>query len=87
MEIANKLKTDADKQSSDRGHPNTNGNKRKRSRNITYFNPPFSMLLKTNITKEVNRIIKECFPKDNVLSKIINKNTIQIGYCTTANLG
>ena len=43
------------------------------------------MLLNTNITQEINKIIKDCFPKDNPLSKIINKNTIQISYSTTAN--
>ena len=44
------------------------------------------MLLKTNLSYEVRKIITECFPKENKLSKIINKNTVKIDYCTKANL-
>ena len=60
--------------------------KRKRTRHIIHYNPPFSMLLATNLSYEVRRIVKECFPKSNKLSKIINKNTVKTAYCTTANL-
>ena len=44
------------------------------------------MLLATNLSYEVRRIVKECFPKNNKLSKIINKNTVKTAYCTTENL-
>ena len=67
------------------GKNNKNNQNKKRKWNITYFNPPFSLLLKTNLTKEVKNLVEECFPKSNPLSIIINKNTIQISYSTTAN--
>ena len=43
------------------------------------------MLLKTNITKELNKIVRDCFPKTNPISKVVNKNNIQVSYSTTAN--
>ena len=65
----------------------TTTTKGRRKRRITYFNPPFSLLLATNIPREVKKIIQECFPKGSKIAKTINKNTIQTSYCTTANLG
>ena len=52
--------------------------KRKKGHNITYFNPPFSMLLQTNLTRQLNKIIQDCFLKGHPLSKIINRNTVQV---------
>ena len=63
-----------------------NKTKRKRRRDILYYNPPYSKLLVTNLSYEVRKIVIRCFPKDNRLSKVINKNTIKTSFCTTANL-
>ena len=60
--------------------------KKNRKRKITWFNPPFSNNLKTNLGREFIRIINKNFPKDNPLSKIINTKTVKISYSCTANM-
>ena len=57
-----------------------------RGRNITYYNPPYHQLLLTNLSYTVRRITGECFTKDHILAKILNKNTIKTTYCTTPNM-
>ena len=59
---------------------------RNRSRRITYFNPPFSLNVETNIGKEFLDLIRN-FPKNNILSKIVNPNTIKLSYRTSKNIG
>ena len=59
---------------------------RTRSRRVTYFNPPFSLNVETNVGKEFLRIIKS-FPRSNVLYPIVNSNTIKISYRTLQNMG
>ena len=60
--------------------------RKNRSRKITWFNPPFSLNVKTNIGKIFLQILKECFPKNHILYKICNKNTIKISYRTMPNM-
>ena len=59
--------------------PQLNGRKN-RPRKIIYFNPPFSINVKTNIGAKFLRIIDECFPKGHPLHKIFNRNTVKISY-------
>ena len=56
-------------------------NPRNRQRNATWFNPPYCKSVKTNVAKEFLKILAKCFPKENVLSKIFNKNTVKVSYC------
>ena len=58
---------------------------RTRSRRVTYFNPPFSLNIETNVGKEFLKIIKS-FPRTNILSPIVNSNTIKISYRTLQNM-
>ena len=44
--------------------------KRKRSRNITWFNPPFSQNVQSKIGREFLRLLDTHFPKSSPLSKI-----------------
>ena len=60
--------------------------KKTRKRKITYFNPPYNKNLKTNIGKEFLKLIDKNFPKDNPLSKIINRKTVKISYSCTSNM-
>ena len=61
--------------------------KRKRNkRKVTWFNPPYNIAVKTNIGKEFLKLVDECFPPGNPLSKIINRQTVKIGYSTTPNM-
>ena len=44
------------------------------------------MEVKTNIGKEFLQILKECFPKGNVLNKIFNTNNTKISYSCLPNM-
>ena len=58
---------------------------RARTRNITWYNPPFDLGIKTNIGQEFLKIIKTCFHQTHPLTKIFNKNTFKLSYCCMAN--
>ena len=63
-----------------------NRNTRSRKRAILYFNPPYSMSVKTNVGKIFLQLIDKHFPKTNPLSKIINRQKIKLSYRTTQNM-
>ena len=59
---------------------NTSGRNRNRSRNITWFNPPFSKNVITNVAKIFFCLLHKHFPKSNRLHKIVNRNTVKMTY-------
>ena len=60
--------------------------KRKRSRNVMYFNPPFSRSVNTNVIKQFLQLIDKHFPKEHKLHKCFNRNTVKATYCTLTNM-
>ena len=60
--------------------------RRKRQRRIVYFNPPFSLNVRSNIGADFLNLINKHFPKSNPLSKIINRNTVKVSYSCMPNL-
>ena len=54
--------------------------RKNRSRNITWFNPPFSLNVKTKIGKEFLKILDKSFPQNNPLCELFNRNTVKISY-------
>ena len=60
--------------------------KRKRSRNITWFNPPFSQNVQSKIGREFLRLLDTHFPKSSPLSKIFNRNTVKVSYSCLKNV-
>ena len=66
----------------------TNTRARKnRSRNVLWYNPPYSRNVKTNIGKKFLTIIDTCFPKNHPLAKIFNRKTLKISYSCMPNMG
>ena len=51
--------------------------KRKRQRNILWFNPTHSKTVKTKTGKFFLKLIKKHFPKEHKFHKIFNKNTLK----------
>ena len=47
----------------------TKSNKRKRKKQVFYFNPPYNSSLKTNIGKEFLKLVDKHFPKTGALKK------------------
>ena len=60
--------------------------KRKRQRNILWFNPPYSKTVKTKIGKFFLQLIKKHFPKEHKFHKIFNKNTLKLSYSSMSNI-
>ena len=54
--------------------------RRNRERNITWFNPPYSANVKTNIGRKFLQIIDDCFTVNHSLRKIFNRNTLKLSY-------
>ena len=66
----------------------TSGQRKNRGRKKLWFNPPFSLTVKTNITKMYADIINKAFPAGHpYLRKLFNKNNMGISYSTTQNMG
>ena len=61
-------------------------NKEKRKRNIIWFNPPFSLGVKTNVGKKFLALVDKHFPKKHPLRGICNRNTMKISYSCSKNL-
>ena len=61
--------------------------KKKRRRRITWFNPPFSESVATNIGRCFLELVKKHFPKGSVLHKICNRNILKISYSSMPNVG
>ena len=66
--------------------PNTSTKNKNRKRNITWFTPPFSLNVKTNIGAKTLKIIDTCFPPNSEMRKIVNRNTFKVSYSTMPNL-
>ena len=54
---------------------------------VTWFNPPFSQNVKTNVGGKFLNLVKTSFPPDHPLRKICNRNTVKISYRCTPNIG
>ena len=64
----------------------TQTKKRGRKRRITWFNPPFSVNVKTKIGDKFLRALDKCFPSNHPLHKIVNRNTVKIFYKCMPNM-
>ena len=60
--------------------------KRTRTRNITWFNPPFSKNVKSNIAQRFLRLVEKHFLRGSKLHKIFNRNTVKVSYSCTPNV-
>ena len=63
-----------------------NKKKKMRKRKITCFNSPFNSNVATNVEKTFLTLIGKHFPKDKMLSKISNRNTIKVSYSCLPNV-
>ena len=60
--------------------------KKKRRRNIIWFNPPFNGNVNTSIGRAFINLLDKCFPIGNKLRKIFNRNTVKLSYSCTPNM-
>ena len=63
--------------------------KNNRSRNITWFNPPYSANVKTNVGGgggEFLKLLDKHFAKGHKLNKVYNRNTVKVSYSCMKNM-
>ena len=61
--------------------------KKARRREITWFNPPFSKHVKSNIGGTFFRLLDKHFPPGSKLHKIFNRNCVKLSYSCMRNMG
>ena len=66
--------------------PSSTNSKKNRHRNITWYNPPYSSNVATNIGRQFLKIISRSFPASHILHKIFNRNTVKVSYSCMNNL-
>ena len=59
--------------------------KKCRSKNITWFNPPFNKNLKTRLGEAFLKLVDKHFPVNSVLHPVINRHTVKLSYRVTDN--
>ena len=60
--------------------------RKNRKREIIWYNPPYSRNVATNVGRAFLKILDDEFPKEHVLHKIFNRNTVKISYSCMSNL-
>ena len=60
--------------------------RRNRNRKVIWFNPQYSLNVKTNIGKVFLKLVRKHFPRSHKLSKIFNLSTIKISYSSMPNV-
>ena len=60
--------------------------KKNRKRNITWFNPPYSSNVKTQIGKEFLKLIDTAFPQTHPLHKLFTRQTVKVSYKCMLNM-
>ena len=69
------------------GPPNQLSTKKKnRKKSVTWFNPPFSLSVQSNVGREFLRLIDTAFPPNNPLHKLFNRQTVKISYRCMPNM-
>ena len=66
--------------------PSTKHKRRKNRREETYFNPPWSQNVQTNIGAKFLKSVGKCFPAGHPLHSILNRHTLKVSYRTMPNM-
>ena len=61
-------------------------NRKPRRRQIIWFNPPFSLNVKTKVAERFFAILEKNFPKKHKFHKILNRNTVKVSYSCLPNI-
>ena len=71
---------------SDNNRENNTEEKKQRKGKIFWFNPQYSINLRTNIVKTSLKLMRKYFPNGNPLHEILNKNTLKVSYSCMGNM-
>ena len=59
---------------------------KKEEKRKTYFNPPYSMNVATNVGQDFLKLIDEHFPPGHILRVVMNRKTIKVSYSCLPNM-
>ena len=59
---------------------------KRRQLKIIWFNPPYSIIAKSNVRKQFLKLVRRHFRKCHKLNKIFNKNTLKVSYSCMRNM-
>ena len=76
----------ADLKYADKGQDTIQGSKRRRKRKVIYFQPPFSLNVKTSLGKKFLRLVRKHFTSSHPLYKILNPKCLKVSYCCLPNV-
>ena len=65
---------------------NENKKKRKRSRNVLYFNPPYNASVKNNVGHYFLSLVLKHFPPGHKYHSLFNRNTLKLSYSCMPNI-
>lgn len=65
---------------------NNNTQRRNRQRNTIWYNPPYSINVRSNIAQNFLSLIDKHFPPSNKLHKIFNRHTVRVSYSCLQNM-
>ena len=60
--------------------PENRNTRRRRNRDVLWYNPPFDKQVKTNVGKTFLKLIERHFPPNHRLRGLLNRNTVKISY-------
>ena len=61
--------------------------KKNRKRPITWFNPPYSLNVATNVAQEFLKLIDKHFPIGHPVRSVVNRTTVKVSYRALPNMG
>ena len=54
---------------------------------VTWFNPPYSLNVATNVAREFLKLVDTHFPPENPLHSTVNRTTVKVSYRALPNMG
>ena len=61
--------------------------RRRGGRRVTWFNPPYSLDVSTNVAREFLQLLDTHFPPGHILHSVCNRSTIKVSYRSLPNIG
>ena len=67
--------------------PTAMESRRNRGRKILWFNPPFSKIVTTNVSRQFLDLLEKHFPRNHKFRKIFNRNNVKVSYGCMPSVG
>ena len=70
-----------------RNRESSNKKRKNRKKRVSWFNPPYSMDVETNVGNKFLKLLDLHFPPGNFLQPVLNRSTVKISYRCLPNMG